>query len=379
MLLIKYELCSDKQENEFMNDFNDDMSIEPVKAGILIVDDELANVLLLQKILASRGYQNVVATQDPTQALPLYQEHNCDLILLDLNMPELDGYGVLDQLNNLAGKALPPILILTAQHTQSFRQRALDNGAIDYVTKPFNAEELLSRVHNLLQVQMAHKYMHHQNEILEQKVRERTQVIHDTRLQVVRRLGRAAEYRDEETGLHIIRMSKMAMVIAEAAGLDEEQCDLLLNAAPMHDIGKIGIPDHILLKPGKFEAEEWRIMQTHAQIGADILSGDDSELMKMAYEIALTHHEKWNGKGYPNGLKAEEIPLVGRITALADVFDALTSKRPYKEAWPVEKAVDLIKEESGEHFDPELVALFLQELAKIIEIKVKYAEPESTP
>ena len=357
-----------------MTEVNNELITDSLKASILIVDDEPVNVMLLEKILATRGYTNIVSTTDPTQTLSLYLKHKSDLILLDINMPVMDGYAVMEQLTTEIGKVLAPILVLTAQHTQSFRQRALDSGAIDYVTKPFNAEELLSRVHNLLEVQMAHKYMRHQNEILEHKVQERTQEIHHTRLQVVRRLGRAAEYRDEETGLHIIRMSKMATVIAKAAGLDDEQCDLLLNAAPMHDIGKIGIPDQILLKPGKFEPEEWNIMQTHAQIGADILSGDDSELMMMAHDIALTHHEKWNGKGYPNGLKGEDIPFVGRVTALADVFDALTSERPYKKEWPVEKAVNLIKEESGEHFDPRLVELFLQELPQIIEIKEKYAE-----
>jgi putative two-component system response regulator len=353
---------------------SDKLITESLKANILIVDDEPVNIKLLEKILASRGYSNVVSTTDPIQTLPLYLEHKSDLILLDINMPEMDGYAVMEQLNEEIGKNLAPILVLTAQHTQSFRQRALDSGAIDYVTKPFNAEELLSRVYNLLEVQMAHKYMRHQNEILEQKVIERTKVIHHTRLQVVRCLGRAAEFRDEETGLHIIRMSKIAVVIAKAAGFDDEQCDLLLNAAPMHDIGKIGIPDDILLKPGKFEPEEWKIMQTHAQIGADILSGDDSDLMMMAQEIAISHHEKWNGQGYPNGLKEENIPLVGRIIALADIFDALTSKRPYKEAWSVEKSVNYIKEESGEHFDPRLVELFMQELPEIIEIKEKYAE-----
>ncbi|PCI32196.1 MAG: two-component system response regulator [Alphaproteobacteria bacterium] len=359
-----------------MSDITKILNTDPKKSCILIVDDEAANVRLLEKILTMTGYSNVICTQDPTQVVPLYQHHDCDLILLDIDMPILDGFGVMAQLNELTNNTPPPILVLTAQHMQSFRQRALDNGARDYVTKPFDASELLSRVRNLLDVQMAHRLTQHQNALLEQKVRERTQIIYDTRLQVVRCLGRAAEYRDEETGLHIIRMSKISALLGKAARLDDEQSDRLLNAAPMHDIGKIGIPDEILLKPGKFTPEEWEIMKTHAQIGADILAGNDSDLMIMAHDIALTHHEKWNGTGYPNGLKGEEIPLVGRICALADVFDALTSTRPYKKAWSVEKSINLIKSESGQHFDPLLVDLFLKNLPAIIEIKEKYGEPE---
>jgi len=358
-----------------MNISSDNLNTEYLSAKILIVDDDITNVRLLEKILNVANYKNVTSTQDPTQVLRLFQQYNFDLILLDLDMPKLDGYEVMQELNDFTSNDLPPILVLTAQHMQTYRQRALDVGARDYVTKPFDAYELLSRVRNLLDVQMAHIYMREQNKILEQKVQERTQEIKDTRLQVVRRLGIAAEYRDEETGLHIIRMSKMAVVIAKAFGMDDEQCELLLNAAPMHDVGKIGIPDSILLKPGKFEPEEWKIMQTHAQIGADILSGDDSRLMTMAYDIALSHHEKWNGKGYPNKLAGEKIPLVGRITALADVFDALTSERPYKKAWSVDDAVNLIKEESGQHFDPILVECFLGVLSEIVSIKEKYAEP----
>ena len=359
-----------------MNNVNDKLNFDSLHASILIVDDEPANILVLKKMLEMKGYTNVVTTLDPMQTLPLYLEHNSDLILLDINMPVMDGYEVMQQLCDKLNQVLPPILILTAQDTQSFRQRALDSGALDYVTKPFNAEELLSRVHNLLAVGMANKYMRLQNEILEQKVNERTKELHDTRLQVVRRLGLAAEYRDNETGLHIIRMSEISVVIAKAAGMDEEQCDLLLNASPMHDIGKIGISDGILLKPGKFEPDEWEVMQTHAQIGADILSGDDSALMKMAHDIALTHHEKWNGKGYPNNLKGDAIPLVGRITALADVFDALTSVRPYKKAWSVEDSVKLINDESGQHFDPQLVKHMMDNLDEIIKVKNKHAEPE---
>ncbi len=354
----------------------DKLNADYKQANILVVDDESANVKLLSGILKINGYQNVVCTQDPCQALALYQQHHSDLILLDINMPILDGYGVMDQLNKVTNYSPPSILVLTAQGSQDFCQRALDNGARDYVTKPFDINELLSRIRNLLEVQIAHKFMQHQNEILESRVQERTEELVATRLQVVRYLGRAAEYRDNETGLHIIRMSKMCVLIAKAVGLDEKQCELLLHAAPMHDIGKIGIPDQILLKPGRLSPEEWDIMQTHSQIGADILTGDDSELMKMAHAIALTHHEKYNGKGYPNSLKGEAIPLVGRITAIADVFDALTSKRPYKEAWPIEKAVNLIKQESGEHFDPKLVEHFVNLISEFVAISTEYAESE---
>ena len=364
-----------------MSDIN---ALSPENAHILIVDDEASNVLLLQRILDIASYKHVQSTQDPRQVITMFRQQAFDIVLLDLNMPHMDGYDVMEQLQAETGENMPMILMLTAQHSQEYRQRALDNGALDYVTKPFNAEELLSRIRNLIDVKLARNFIQQQKDILEKEVaqrtyelQQRTSELHETRLQVVRRLGRAAEYRDNETGLHIVRMSKMAATLGKAAGMNEYECDLLLNAAPMHDIGKLGIPDNILLKPGKFEPDEWAIMQTHAQIGADILSGDDSELLNMAEEIALTHHEKWNGKGYPNGLKGENIPLSGRLCALSDVFDALTSVRPYKKAWPVDKAVDFIKEESGKHFDPTLVELFIKLLPEMVEIKEQYAEPES--
>ena len=363
---------------------SNNISDELRSACILVVDDEPVNVKLLERMLVARNFNNVLSTQDPRLVLNLVQENDVDLILLDINMPHMDGYQVMEQLQSEISGQLPPILVLTAQHAQDFRQRALDNGARDYVTKPFDSEELFSRVKNLLEVHQANKFMSQQNVVLDERVQQRTQelekahhLLHESRLQVVRRLGRAAEYRDNETGLHIIRMSKMAALIAKAAGMSDEECDLLLNAAPMHDIGKIGIPDNILLKPGKFEPEEWEVMKTHAQIGADILSGDDSPLLNMASVIALTHHEKWDGSGYPNGLKAEAIPLVGRVTALADVFDALTSERPYKKAWTVEDSVALIKKESGKQFDPALVEHFISILDSIIEIKDEYAEPDA--
>jgi len=188
-------------------------------------------------------------------------------------------------------------------------------------------------------------------------------------LQIVQRLGMAAEYRDEETGSHILRMSHICALLARASGWSEADCDLILNASPMHDIGKIGIPDAILLKPGKFEPHEWEIMKTHAAIGSKLLDGDDSELMHMAREIALCHHEKWDGSGYPNGLAGEAIPQPGRIAALADVFDALTSERPYKKSWPIDAAMAYIEGNSGRHFDPALVEIFRQELPGILKIR----------
>ena len=350
-------------------------AIDTCLASILVVDDEATNVRLLEKMLASAGYERVVSTQDPREVVNLIYANPFDLILLDINMPHLDGFEVMEQLKQQTGLSIPPILVLTAQQANEYRLRALQSGASDYLTKPFNRTELLARVRNLIEVQLAHKYMREQNAVLDQKVRERTQELYNTRLQIVQRLGRAAEYRDNETGLHIIRMSKISALLGRAAGLSEDQSDLLLNASPMHDIGKIGIPDHILLKPGKFEPAEWEIMKTHAQIGADILADDDSDLLKMAREISLSHHEKWDGSGYPHGLAGEAIPLVGRIVALADVFDALTSERPYKKAWPVEQAVNYIREQSGKHFDPALVEHFLMVLPEIIAIRDRYAEP----
>ncbi|MBF0622524.1 MAG: HD domain-containing protein [Magnetococcales bacterium] len=211
-------------------------------------------------------------------------------------------------------------------------------------------------------------------EALEETVIENNRALVDSRLQLLRRLGRAAEFRDNETGAHIIRMSRISVVLAQAAGLDERECEILLHAAPMHDIGKIGIPDHILLKPGRLTEEEFFDMKRHPIIGADMLNGFEVEPLRTAHAVALTHHEKWNGTGYPLGLKGEDIPLTGRICAVADVFDALTSERPYKEAWPIERAVDLISKERGKHFDPQLVDLFLDNLPNILAIKEKYQD-----
>jgi len=366
-----------------MSNASPPVKLDIKSATLLLVDDEAANLRLLTTVLEQAGYSNIISTQDPREALPLQLEYKCDIILLDLNMPHMDGYEVMEQFNAIFGAHLPPILVLTAQEFQGLRQRAFNTGARDYVTKPFDIPELLSRVSNLIEVKLALDCISEQNETLEQRVRDRTaelirtqKELQESRLQVVRRLGRASEYRDNETGLHIIRMSEFAALLGKSIGLDQYYCDLILNASPMHDIGKIGIPDAILLKKGKLDAQEWEIMKTHAQIGADILSDADSDLLIMAAEIAITHHEKWDGSGYPKGLSGEDIPISGRITAIADVFDALTSERPYKHAWSVADAVNLIEEESGHHFDPFLVEHFLKILPDIVELKEMYAEPD---
>ncbi|MDZ7750293.1 MAG: response regulator [Gammaproteobacteria bacterium] len=343
---------------------------------ILVVDDEAANLKLLNRMLQSEGYREQVLVEDPRQVIPLYREMRPDLILLDINMPHLDGFEVLEQLQALDDPLLPPVVVLTAQHGRDHLLRALAEGARDYITKPFDRNELLMRVRNLLDAQLAHRLVHDQKAILEDMVNERTDELRRTRLQVVQRLGMAAEHRDEETGNHILRMSYSSALLAWSLGWSDDDCDLLLNASPMHDIGKIGIPDAILLKPGKLEPHEWEIMKTHATIGGKLLGGDDSDLMRLARDIALGHHEKWDGSGYPQGLEGADIPQAARIAAVADVFDALTSVRPYKAAWPVDRAVDLMKESSGSHFDPELVEVFLQELHGILEIRQRFDDPD---
>lgn len=359
------------------------ISTSLMDAHIVVVDDQLDNLKLVEGVLLSKGYSNVTLIQDPTTVIQLYQDQSADLILIDLNMPILDGFSLIKALKELNDSLLPPMLVLTAQTAREYRQRALDLGARDFISKPFDFGELLARVRNQLEVRQAQIILQQQNEILEQKVDERTkelQVAHaellESRLQVIRRLGHAAEYRDNETGLHIIRMSYISVILGRAVGMQEDELDLLFNASPMHDIGKIGIPDYVLLKPGSLNDAEWGVMKTHAQIGANILSGDDSPLMAMAKEIALTHHERWDGSGYPKGLKGDEIPLAGRISALADVFDALTSSRPYKDSWKVEVALEYMKENSGSHFDPCLVGLFLENIDAIIEVREKHTEPK---
>ncbi|MCD6396365.1 MAG: HD domain-containing protein, partial [Spirochaetaceae bacterium] len=260
-----------------------------------------------------------------------------------------------------------PVIFVTALNEESDETEGFKLGAVDYITKPVNRAIVLARVKTHLELNNRKLLLEKQVEKRTEELKLKNKELEGTRLEIIRRLGKAAEFKDNETGNHILRMSKVSRIIAEGFGLNSTECDLILNASPMHDIGKIGIPDRVLLKPGKLNAKEWEIMQTHVNLGADILKGNNGSLLKTAVEIALCHHEKWDGTGYPIGLKGEDIPLFARICAIADVFDALTSVRPYKDAWPVEKAVDLIKSEKGKHFQAELVDIFISKLSKILE------------
>jgi len=337
---------------------------------ILVVDDEATNLKLLREILKEQ--YTLGFAKNGVDALRLAQETSPNLILLDIMMPGMDGYEVCRRLKADLNTEEIPIIIVSALSKEFDEVEGFRLGAVDYITKPLIPAIVQERIKTHLTLQRIQKELQNQNEILEQRVEERTLDLTRTQAEIVDRLAVAAEYRDPETGDHIHRMSHYAAAIGQAYGLNKQQCRLLLQASPMHDIGKIGIPDAILLKPDKLNEEEWKIMKTHTEIGGQILANGDSNLMRHAQEIALTHHEKWNGMGYPNGLQGEEIPLWGRISAIGDVFDALTSKRPYKEPWPVERAFQVITEDSGQHFDPQLVELFLSIKPEILRIKERF-------
>ncbi len=345
-------------------------------ATILIVDDQMTNIMLLESILQNAGYMNVHSTQDPTQVVPLFKQLNPDLICLDIRMPELNGFQVMGQLQIINKDAYLPILVLTSEEDRGTRLRALESGAKDFLHKPFDKIEAMMRIRNLLEASLLNKAISQHNETLEETVKIRTRQLKETQLEIVNRLAQAAEHRDNETGSHIIRMSHYAMTLGRAYGLSEEETDTLFHATPMHDVGKLGIPDRILLKPGKLDAEEWEIMKQHTVIGAQLLSGSQSPILQMGEMIALTHHEKWDGSGYPNRLSGEDIPLVGRICAIADVFDALSSKRCYKEAWPLDQTLQEMRSLSGTHFDPHLMRMFDDLLPVILDIQRTHSDIE---
>jgi putative two-component system response regulator len=328
---------------------------------ILIVDDQLANIQLLEQILRQAGYQNLITTTDSRLVLDLFATSGPDLILLDLFMPNIDGFELIEELClRVPEHTYLPILVLTADPNPVTRRRALVLGAKDFLNKPFDDIEVLLRIKNLLETRFLHRELAAQNRLLDRKVRDRTGELEAARIEILERLARAAEYRDDDTGQHTYRVSRSSAQIAGALGLTDDEVERIARAAALHDVGKIGIPDQILLKPGRLSDEEFEIMKSHTTIGAQILSGSRFPLLQLAENIALFHHERWDGSGYPHGLGGEEIPLAARIVAVVDVFDALTHNRPYKSAWPVPEALALIAKESGRHFDPGVAAAFLE-------------------
>ena len=320
---------------------------------LLLVDDEPTNLQVLRHVLQA-DYRLLFAT-DGARALQVAREQRPDLVLLDIMMPHMDGYAVCRALKADAATASIPVIFITALNDSQDETAGFDVGGVDYLTKPVSPPVVRARVRTHLSL-------------------VRMDELRETRLQIVQRLGRAAEYKDNETGLHVIRMSHFAQLLALAAGCSPAWAEDLLNAAPMHDVGKIGIPDAVLRKPGPLDADEWATMRRHPEIGVEIIGEHPSGVLQLAREIALAHHEKWDGSGYPRGLAGEAIPLSARIVAIADVFDALTTRRPYKEPWPVQEAMNHIAAQAGKHFDPALVALFAPLLPQLLEIRARWAE-----
>jgi putative two-component system response regulator len=320
---------------------------------ILAVDDEASNLHLLRQILQAE--YRLLFAKDGARALALAHTERPDLVLLDVMMPGMSGYEVCAALKANPETAAIPVIFVTALAETDDELEGFEAGAVDYITKPVSPPIVRARVRNHLSL-------------------VRMEQLRQSRLEVVQRLGLAAEYKDNETGLHVIRMSHFSRLLGVAAGMNEAQADDLLHAAPMHDVGKIGIPDRILQKAGPLDAEEWAVMRRHPEIGAEIIGEHDSGMLALARNIALTHHEKWDGSGYPRGLAGEAIPLEGRIVAIADVFDALTSKRPYKEAWSEEEALDFLREQKGRHFDPALVDLFIRQMPAVRSVRERWAE-----
>jgi putative two-component system response regulator len=330
-------------------------------ARIMVVDDEPANVRLLSQILSRAGYTNLRTTTDPREALPVYREFLPDLLILDLNMPGLDGFAVLEQIAPLVPHgAYFPILTITGDSRPETKRRALSMGVKDFLTKPFDLVEVLLRIQNLLQTRFLHHQLRDQYQLLELKVAERTSELEMAQIETLNRLAGAAEFRDDETGQHTQRVAELAAALGRALGLEDEKVELIRRAAPLHDLGKIGIPDGVLLKPGRLTESEFDVRKTHTTIGARILSGGKSDLIRMAEEIAWSHHERWDGAGYPRGLVGEAIPLAARLVSVADVFDALVHDRPYRKAWAMSEVLAEIEVGSGQRFDPRVADAFLR-------------------
>lgn len=332
----------------------------PSEPRILIVDDEEAFCALLARALQRAGYTKLTCEYDPTRVGETFRRLQPDIVLVDLIMPKRNGFEVIEEIRQqVSSDTFLPILVLTGRSDQAFRKRALQSGANDYVEKSDDLDETILRVRNLLHMRFLYVENLRQREELEQRVRERTEELEETQREILERLAMAAEFRDDDTGEHTRRVGQISEMIALAMGFDEAEARRLGSAALLHDLGKIGVPDQILNKPGRLNAHEMEDVKAHTWVGSQILGNSRVTLLQLAEEVARTHHERWDGKGYPLGLKGEEIPISGRIVALADVLDALTHERPYKEPWPLSRAILEIQRGSGTQFDPAVVEAFL--------------------
>jgi putative two-component system response regulator len=343
---------------------------------VLIVDDTEINLILFGALVKKLEDCQAHVFSDSREALAWAQTNVPDLVIVDYMMPELDGLEFIRLLRDMPGRKLVPVLMITANDQKQIRYRALDLGANDFLTKPIDKVEFLARTRNMLNLNQARKHMADHASWLAGEVRKATKEIVARERETVFRLSKAAEYRDPETGAHILRMAHFSMLIARELGMSQEDQQLLLEAAPMHDIGKVGIADNILLKPDRLNEQEFEVMKQHAIYGYELLSGSSSKLLQAGAEIARGHHEKYDGSGYPQGLKGEDIPIFSRIVAVADVFDALTSERPYKRAWEVADAVEFLKKGRGTHFDPACVDAFLRAWTDVEQVRSKYQEDQ---
>lgn len=343
---------------------------------VLIIDDSEINLTLIKALVLRLGECTPVLFDNPLKALDWCREQVPDLVIVDYMMPEMDGLKFINAFRALHGRDEIPVLMVTANDQKEVRYEALLGGANDFLTKPIDRVEFSARARNMLSLRTGQKFLADRASHLAALVDEQTREIRDREQELIFRMSRAAEFRDPETGAHIQRMAYYSQIIAKGLGLDEKTQKLLLEAAPMHDVGKIGIPDYILLKPGKLTFEEFEVMKNHAKLGHELLKGSGSEILRAGAAIAISHHEKFDGSGYPHGLAGTKIPLFGRIVAVADVFDALTSERPYKKAWPLEDACKFLEDGRGLHFDPMCVEAFLAGWDDVLAIRQRFQDEE---
>ena len=341
-----------------------------------MIDDSTMNLTMMRKALQTSIECKIYEFTSVLDALPACEHIEPDLVLVDYMMPGLNGIDFIKKFRTLPGREATPILMVTTSDVREVRYRALESGATDFLNKPLDKTELVARCKNMLTIRYSQRFLQDRASWLAEEVRKATGEILAREQEVILRLSKAAEFRDPETGAHLIRMAAYSKLIARHLGLAEDYCELLHSAAPMHDVGKVGIADQILLKPGRLTDDEFRIMKRHAEIGYEILTDSPSPLLQCAAEIALHHHEKVDGSGYPRGLKDQHIPISGRIIAVADVFDALTSERTYKKAWSIDAARELLTKNTDSHFDRGCVTAFFECWQDVIDIHNRYKDPE---